>query len=81
MKGEERKEQERSGEIDTAHDKSLFLLIKSLVRVGWREGEELTTGKGDIRANQRVRIGERGKGLCEGRLLAGSLVGKGRDTK
>ena len=54
MKGEERKEQERSGEIDTAHDKSFFLLIKSLVRVGWREGEELTTGKGDIRANQRV---------------------------
>ena len=39
MKGEERKEQERSGEIDTAHDKSFFLLIKSLVRVGWREGE------------------------------------------
>lgn len=55
MKVKRKKEKNgRSGEIDTAHDKSLFLLIKSLVRVGWREGEELTTGKGDIRANQRV---------------------------
>ena len=40
-----------------------------------RGREELTTGKGDIRANQRVRIGERGKGRCEGRLLAGSAGG------
>lgn len=51
---EKKEKNGRSGEIDTAHDKSLFLLIKSLVRVGWREGDELTTGKGDIRANQRV---------------------------